>query len=389
MKAVFVFICCLFVSSIQAQTQEFIIKVEQLNGSIRYDTFDFRHFGKYVGCIIPDQYETVKRLPTDTFPDTKPRVLSYEFLSPQYDSTIQTIEVRPAYSFYEVNPNTRLPKGGNLIPPTWEIQVKSQHPVGYHLGYKRIKELSSDINDNDCLSFAFMELPSYVTINKRVLKSPALLVQKIGGKTLTDTLKLPSNYLKEVVIPARYVQVTKYQVISPARVRVNASLPNVTLNSKSRRLVREGIFSDIRQFYIGCFMSSDSVIAAIQKSLRTKGYRVKINDMADRRTKKALIAYQLKHNLPVGSLNEETIKALDINKFTTYRERRRLLTEVECGIKNTKISDKSLVDELIMLQALPDSEISNRAHCGLKTVKIHRKALGIKEVKRQTIIFTK
>jgi hypothetical protein len=387
MKAIFIILCCLFAANIQAQ--DFVIKIEQLNGSVRYDTFDFQHPGKYVGCIIPDQYETVTRLPIDTFPDIEPRVLSYEFLPPQYDSTIQTIEVRPAYSFYEVNPNIKLPKGVNLIPPTWEIQIKSSRPESYYLGYIRIKEISSEINDNNCLSFAFTEIPSYVTIYKRVLKSPALLVQKIGNKTLTDTLKFPSNYLKEVAIPARYIQITKYEVINHATVQVKSSLPNAILSTRNRRLVREGMFSDIRQFYIGCFMSSDSTIAAVQKSLKEKGYRVKINDRVDRHTKKALIAYQLKYDLPVGYLNLETMRALDINRFTTYPERRRLNTEVECGIKNTKISDDSLIDDLIRLQALPDSEISERAHCGLKTVKIHRKALKIKEVKRQTIAFMK
>jgi hypothetical protein len=390
MKAVFVVISFLFAFNSQAQKQEFIIKIEQLNGSVRYDTFDFRHIGKrYVGCIIPDQYETVTRLPIDTFPDIPTRVLSYEFYPPQYDSTIQTIEVRPTYSFYELNPKTKLPKGASLIPPTWEIEVKSKYPAGHHLGVKQISNLSSIIDETDCLPFAFWELPSCITTYKRILKSPALLVQQIGDKILTDTLKLPSHYLRQVVMPARFVQVTNYQVVNLARIQVKSSLPNAIYELKRRRLVREGLFSDIREFYLDCGPENKATVTAIQKSLRAEGYRVKINNVFDSRTKKALIAYQIKHNLPANTLNMETLKALDIDRFTMYGEGKVVNAEVECGIKNTKISDESLVDELIMLQALPDSEISDRGNCGLNTVKIRRKALEIKEVKRQTIAFMK
>jgi Putative peptidoglycan binding domain len=388
MKAVFVVISCLFAFNSQAQKQEFIIKIEQLNGSVRYDTFDFRHIGKrYVGCIIPDQYETVKRLPIDTFPDTQSRVLSYEFSPPQYDSIIRIMEVRPAYSFYEINSKAKLPKGAKLVAPTWEIEVKSQYPVGRNLGVKRVNKLSSFLNETECLPFSVWELPSSITTYKRILKSPALLVQQNGDKTLTDTLKLPSKYLRELIIPERVVRVTTYRIVNPARIQVKSTLPNTIRQLKGRRLVREGLFSDIREFYVDC--SPGTTVIAIQKSLKAEGYRVKINNIFDQRTKKALIAYQLKHNLPTGNLNMETLKALDIDRFQTYGTAEALNIEVECGIKNTKISDESLIDELIMLQALPDSEISNRGHCGLKTVKMRRKALGINEVKRQTIAFMK
>jgi hypothetical protein len=390
MKTVFIAVFCWFAWNIQAQEQKFIIKVENLNGTIRYDTFDFKNVGKtYIGCIIRDQYETVKRLPIDTFPDVEGRVLSYEFTPPQYDSTIQTIEVRPAYSFYEVSPKMKLPKGASLIPPTWEIEQTKKFPVGSQLGVKRVKGLRDYYADEECLWFVFEELPSFVHIYKRVLKTPALLIQNIDNKIFTDTLKTPSDYLKEVKIPARYIQVRTYRAISPATIRTISSLPNVVYESKKRRLVREGQFSEIRQFLLGCSMGHDSIVASIQWSLKKEGYRVKINDRMDTRTKNALTDYQKKHNLPSGSLNIETLKALGADEYTTFGERRIIDDGVECGLKNTKISDESLVDELIMLQALPDSEIADRAHCGLKIVKMRRKVLKINEVKHQTISFIK
>ena len=82
MKAIFMVLCCSFVTPIQAQSQQFIVNIENLNGLIRRDTLDFRHIGVQISCAIQDQYETIKRLPVDTFPDAEGRTLSYEFYPP-------------------------------------------------------------------------------------------------------------------------------------------------------------------------------------------------------------------------------------------------------------------------------------------------------------------
>ena len=53
----------------------------------------------------------------------------------------------------------------------------------------------------------------------------------------------------------------------------------------------------------------------IQLALQDKGYGLEITSIIDLSTKKALIDFQTKNNLPIGSLNKETLYKLDVDKY--------------------------------------------------------------------------
>jgi hypothetical protein len=60
---------------------------------------------------------------------------------------------------------------------------------------------------------------------------------------------------------------------------------------------------------------------------------------------------------------------------------------VDYIVKNVSVQNLDSFDDLIFLQALPDEKIADLAHTDIKTVKTRRKALKIKEVKREVVGF--
>jgi len=54
------------------------------------------------------------------------------------------------------------------------------------------------------------------------------------------------------------------------------------------------------------------IIEAVQKTLLERGYDVEVNNVFGKKTKTALLKFQKENNLPVGQLDFETLKALDI-----------------------------------------------------------------------------
>jgi peptidoglycan hydrolase-like protein with peptidoglycan-binding domain len=390
MKVIFtVFFCC-WVLSGHAQTRystKVIIKVEHLDKSVQYDTLSERMAGRrFVYCIIPDQFETIKTAPVDTLAYAQKRVLSYEFTPPQYDSLVETIEVRPAYSFYEIDKKAKRPKGAIFIPPTCEIERRRVIIDSTRILVGRFKGLEMGTNDADCIGFVVIDLPkNYFSSYQRRLKTAAVLIQKRNGQTITDTLKLSSPYLKEIKVNAYTLQKTTYSISKSMTIKVKSTSLVTPNNITGRRLLREGMLSEMRE-YIVCGGTVSPTIRAIQKSLRRRGYWVKNNNIMDNRTKRALIIFQKRHHLPIGNLNYQTIKALNAERFMKNEEWTGG-NKMDYMVKNVAFDNLDSFDDLIFLQALPDKKIAELAYVDIKAVKARRKALNIKEVKQQVVLF--
>jgi hypothetical protein len=390
MKVVFTLLFCCWMLNGHTQTPhptQYIFKIENLDKSVRYDTLSWQMSGRrFIYCIIPDQLETTKTEVIDTLAYTKKRVLSYEFIPPQYDSLLETIEIQPAYSFYDIDKKAKLPKGAILIPPTWEIEIGRVTIDTARILVARFKGLEMWGNDTDCIGFVVIDLPkNYLHTYKRRLKTAALLVQKEDGRTVIDTLKLPSPYLKETKVNARFMQKTTYSISEPMTIKVKSTLPTKPNNINGVHLVREGGLSEMRE-YIVCGKISVPTIKAIQKSLQQRGYWVRNNNIMDNRTKRALTAFQKRHHLPIGTLNYQTIDALHVERFMD-KDKEVKGYKMDYTVKIVSFDDLNSFDDLIFLQALTDEKMAELAYTDIKKVKARRKALKIKEVKRQVVLY--
>jgi hypothetical protein len=392
MKVIFIlFFCCwaLNGSAQSSPTNHYLVKVENLDKSVRYDTLSWQMVSrKFVYCVIPDQFETVETGIFDTLAYTRKRVLSYEFTPPQYDSLEVSIGIHPAYSFYEVDKKAKLPKGAILIPPTWEIEVGRVVIDSTQFKVVRFKGLEMGANDADCIGFVIIELPkSYVSTYQRRLKTAALLIQKTNGRTVVDTLKLPSPYLKETKVIARNIEKTTYSVSEPMTIKLKSSAPTIPNNIAGIHLLKEGGLSELRE-YIVCGGSLSPTIRAIQRSLRQRGYWVRINNIMDNRTRRALRKFQRQHHLQVGNLDFRTLNALNVERFMKNEEWTGGNT-LDYAIRTVAFDNLDSFDDLIFLEALPDDKIADLVNTGIKTIKARRKVLKIKGVKRQVIPFMK
>jgi hypothetical protein len=390
MKSIFTLFFCFCVLNSQAQyaySNQFVIKTVDLDKSVRYDTLSERMTGRrFVYCVIPDQFETIETEAVDGLAYAQKRVLSYEFTPPQYDSFVERIELHSAYSFYDIDRKAKLPKGAVLIPPTWEIAIGRILIDSTQFMVSRFKGLEMDANDNDCMGFVVIELPkSYLHTYQRRLKTAALLVQKVNGQTVIDTLKLPSPYLRETKVKARYLQKTTYLVKEPIRITVQSTSPTIPDNITGMRLKRQGGLSELRE-YIVCGRHYGPTIEAIQKSLRQRGYWVRTNNIMDNRTKRALTMFQKRHRLPVGTLNLETLKLLNVERFMKNGDSIGGI-KTDYTVKTVSYDDLNSFDDLLFIEALTDEKIADMIYTEVKTIKARRKALGIKEVKRQVIPF--
>lgn len=160
------------------------------------------------------------------------------------------------------------------------------------------------------------EIPAeYTTITKRVIKTPATTREEVipaEFKTVTRrVLKTPATTRTET-IPAEYTSMTRRVVKTPATTRtydVPAEFTTVT----KRQLVSKGGFTEWREIVCGKDVTSQ-MVRNVQNALRARGYDPgPIDNVMGSRTKAALVKFQKENNLPVGQLDLETLKALEVN----------------------------------------------------------------------------
>jgi hypothetical protein len=150
---------------------------------------------------------------------------------------------------------------------------------------------------------------------KQVLKTAAIIREEdIPGEYVIvskEIVKVPAS-TREELIPAETQAVTIRVVKTPASIASEEIVAETTGITK-RKLIKPGGFSDWREVLCGEKVTGYT-IRQIQIALNKAGYNVGTpdNEMGNK-TKAALTKFQKDHNLPVGNLDMETLKALGIN----------------------------------------------------------------------------
>jgi N-acetyl-anhydromuramyl-L-alanine amidase AmpD len=102
------------------------------------------------------------------------------------------------------------------------------------------------------------------------------------------------------------------KVVTPAQERV-IEIPGETKTFTSRKLVKEGGFSEYREVLCGNKIDV-AKITQIQRALKAAGYEPgPIDNVFGAQTKQALIKFQKDKGLPIGNLDMETLKALNVS----------------------------------------------------------------------------
>jgi Putative peptidoglycan binding domain len=317
----FISILIFFTTTLYAQKQRpsqiFVFEVQHPNKQISLDTlYNWSNGWKYARYVYPDQYEFDKNVPLDSVQFRKRPQWKFQYAPPVYDSIVDEMEIRPAYSFYEVDPKAKLPPTAKIIHPVWNAVV-SKDTFNKEHQFRLMQYLNVESDKGfvpaDAAVFAIVEdhdLVRYKTY-QCVLKTPAVLIQNKDNQMITDTLNSTSEYLKWTHVPARTV-VRKRYILQKRPRFILSRTSNDTTPIRGATLVRQGGSDDWMQ-YITCGVVGNGFgIRPLQHALNVRGYRVKANNIFDAQTKKALIRFQKDNDLPIGNLDMKTQKLLGI-----------------------------------------------------------------------------
>jgi hypothetical protein len=230
----------------------------------------------------------------------------FTLMPPQYNST--RVEVYPAYHYFSLKkgakPTPNHPKEHVRIdPPKYNI-VKEKRKIGDNPTF--LLELKSY---KECLSYdprygvrygVVEDWGNYPSYQIHYLVEPAKIIRKIGKKQVVEVLDSSSTFLEAVEVPPQYGMIKTHD-FRKQHYRIEADFDF------------RPYLSDWNQI-ICCYTKITSpTVVNIQQALLDRGYNVKVSNVMDRKTKKALRKYQSYKGLPVGNLNIETLKSLGLS----------------------------------------------------------------------------
>jgi hypothetical protein len=149
-------------------------------------------------------------------------------------------------------------------------------------------------------------------LQRTYVQTPALVVyenippvfQRLRISVVVDTM-----HWEVTKVPATYQAVTVKTLAADASL-VTQNMPPEYVTVNKRILLRPGGFTEWREVLCGEKVTGYTV-RQIQEALRSKGYAPgPIDSKFGVRTKKALIQFQEDHDLPVGSLDVDTLSRL-------------------------------------------------------------------------------
>jgi hypothetical protein len=232
---------------------------------------------------------------------------SMTLLPIEWDSSL--VELMPAYTYYVVRKDTVLvdSKGEKvrIVPPKYEI-VKKYTRFEYQR-FAILRKLDSITdrvclysNPKLCIHLCMIEVPpepKYYQVHQLI--EPAKIIRQRGKTQTIEVLDSTSTLLEKKIVPPQYAM-------------------NKTCDARKQKYRIESDF-DFRQYLgewrriICCMRGPSATVSRIQLALNQRGYLVKITDVMDRKTKKALRRFQKDRGLPIGNLDPLTLKALGLN----------------------------------------------------------------------------
>jgi hypothetical protein len=281
----------------QSDFSDFQFEIHHPDGHIELDFVP--HFfpnKKVMRCLIQDQYHIQPNADTTGF--AQRRQWSWEYVSPKFDSVVEKVAIRPAYSFYEVNRKAKLPKNAQIMPAIWDFRVLKDTFLKQKDWYLTRVMNDDDVQkDENCIVIKLFEsIPIVYKTYQCILKTPAILVQNIDNQIITDTLKDNSPYLKWTHVAARYVTRTRFILKSKPRFVIKTTSDSLFKPNQSNINGRTGGVSEWRERVVmSCpIIFPPNMIAAVQKALRKRCFRVKVTNIFDVATKHAVIQYMRK-----------------------------------------------------------------------------------------------
>lgn len=278
----------------------------------------------YAKCLIPEQYETVTQQIL-----LKEASSKFEVVPAVYENVTEQLLVKEAYKVIEVVPATfstvteqvmvkEAGKQLELVPPTFET-VSEQvlvSPATTKWTRGNATQACLQKNPDDCKVWCYVEVPAqYKNVTRQVLKAPANTREipiPAEYKTITKAVVGTPATTREREVPAEYRTITKSVLKSPATTR-DIQIPAEYSTVTTKKLVSPGGLSEWVEVMCESKITPQR-ISAIQSALKARGYDPgPIDNSLGTRTKQALEKFQKDNNLPVGNLNEPTLKALGIN----------------------------------------------------------------------------
>lgn len=290
----------------------------------------FKSFGDnanscYGNVLMPSVFDTII--------DRVEVKASYTYIKrtpPVFDTIVERILVRPGYTKYEV------------IEPVFEkeivkMKIKDVESIIASSAYtetriltdkieakpaakvwrktKRIKDCKSKDPEN-CLTWRVESLPAETLEITR--EFPATLT-----KNQSNIEQLPEQYItfekvtlksegsvKEVNVLPEYKEVTRLVKKQNASFE-EVTVPPVFKEVKRIQLVSQG--GNIEPREVICSKDYKEYLRPLQEKLHTLGYDVgTIDGVLGKKTKDALLDYQVKHNLPIGQLDLGTMRHLGL-----------------------------------------------------------------------------
>lgn len=244
----------------------------------------------YAKSLIADRYETVTERVV-----VKPATTRTVIIPAQYKTTKEIVLIKDDYVDISVKPME-----SEIITDSIEVRAASAKWTK-----KRKDRDCLSANPDDCLIWALIEVPAeYKVVQRTVYKGCEEGWRKFNQN---ECVKYDS-------IPAEYITIDKDSLIAPASIKVEETSEAEYETIVSKRNIKKGGFTEWKEVLCADKIDKD-LIHQIQNALNIRGYDcgTKINFLSAT-IKSALTKFQKDQNLPVGNLDLETLKALEIKE---------------------------------------------------------------------------
>jgi Putative peptidoglycan binding domain len=355
---------------------------------IREETMDFSGIKnpdsgeRFAQCQIADEYQTIvpanwRTRPPDTVFYKTHRIGWKLIIPPLKPEQIETHRVKlyDAYPIYFLKGSTvnskksilKKTKNGiiTLLPPVYQVrgkEVEVHRDTIEHIAFlwERGDANCLSQNPNDCFQLRLTGIPelSVLFYQKKLQTRPRIITAK------KDTTELPFNspFLDSLIVPARYADFhyNRFNIKELVYKKIDTVTTKVMIYRDSTRkvMVWKGGWSEWKKVLCG-YRIAPAPINEVQISLAFLGYYFgKIDNILGPQTKKALVTFQKDNGLPIGSLDLQTLKALNIGAFRNngrlekirnsdiinaiYPEYRKLTSSDVVEFKNMGFSEKEL-----------------------------------------------
>jgi Putative peptidoglycan binding domain len=234
--------------------------------------------------------------------------IKVKYIPPQFDTFVENIEISPAFTYFELHPNASVKpliegEKVTIVPPKIDIkQDRIKVFEGYNKEILSVKSAADlGISPSLCVVICNVEVPAEYRIFKyKTFIEPAKIIRQRPDTTLVETIKDTSQLLIKIVEAPQYFKVKKLVQRKPSYFHVESPFDVRHLLSNWREVFNNH----------DCFSNP---VRKIQRALNERGYQLVEDDIFGPKTKKALTQFQTDFNLPLGTLNSETLKALGLD----------------------------------------------------------------------------